>query len=292
MLQSRSPTARFKGGWAINGRTEMNRALAVLLPLLAALPAAAQDAQRSLENVAGDVWQFTNNFHQAAVVVTEEGVVVTDPIDAEAAEWLKAEIAERFDQPITHLVYSHSHGDHASGGQVFGEVTAIAHENAPEAIDGVSIDTRVGEPTEVAVGDKTLELVPLGPGHGEDMLVMLVRPENVAFVVDVVSPGRVPYQDMAGNDIDGLVQQIETVEGLDFEIMLPGHSRLGDKSDATAAREYLEWLRGEVQAGLDAGKSVEQIKADVDWGPYADWMMVAQWGPMNVEGMARWLQQN
>jgi hypothetical protein len=56
----------------------MKRAFAVLLPLVAALPAAAQDAQRSLENVVGDVWQSTNNFHQAAVVVAEEGVVVTD----------------------------------------------------------------------------------------------------------------------------------------------------------------------------------------------------------------------
>ena len=141
----------------------MKRAFAVLLPLLAALPAAAQDAQRSLENVAGDVWQFTNNFHQAAVVVTEEGVVATDPIDADAAEWLKTEIAERFDQSITHLVYSHSHGDHASGGEAFGDVTAIAHADAPEAIDGVEIDQRIDAPTEMEVGGKTLELVPLVP---------------------------------------------------------------------------------------------------------------------------------
>jgi hypothetical protein len=35
-------------------------------------------------------------------------------------------------------------------------------------------------------------------------------------------------------------------------------------------REYLDWLLGEVKAGLDSGKSVEQIKAGIDWGPYAD----------------------
>jgi hypothetical protein len=56
----------------------MKRAFTVLRPLLDALPAAAPDAQRSLENDAGDVLQITSNFHQAAVVVTEEGVVVTD----------------------------------------------------------------------------------------------------------------------------------------------------------------------------------------------------------------------
>jgi glyoxylase-like metal-dependent hydrolase (beta-lactamase superfamily II) len=270
----------------------MTRVIIALFTLLAIAPAAAQDAQRSLENVTGDVWQFTNNAHQAAVVVADDGVVVTDPISAEAAEWLKAEIAQRFNKPITHLIYSHSHGDHASGGQVFGDVTAIAHENAPAAIDGVTVDTRISEPTEIAVGGKTLELVPLGPGHGNDMLVMIVRPENVAFVVDVVSPDRVPYQDMAGVDVDGLAKQIEAVEALDFDTMLPGHGRRGDKSDATKAGEYLDWLRGEVKAGLDAGKSVEEIKAGMQWGPYSDWAMVQEWGPMNVEGMARWLQQN
>jgi glyoxylase-like metal-dependent hydrolase (beta-lactamase superfamily II) len=270
----------------------MKRIIIALFSLLSILPAAAQDAQRSLENVAGDVWQFTNNAHQAAVVVTNEGVVVTDPINAEAAEWLKAEIAQRFDKPITHLIYSHSHGDHASGGQVFGDVTTIAHQNAPAAIDGVTVNTRVSEPTEIAVGGKTLELVPLGPGHGTDMLVMIVRPENVAFVVDVVSPDRLPYQDMAGVAVDGLAKQIEAVEALDFAIMLPGHGRRGDKGDATKAREYLDWLRGEVKAGLDAGKSVEEITAGMQWGPYSDWAMVQEWGPMNVEGMARWLQQN
>ena len=270
----------------------MRRVVIALLCVLGTAPAVAQDAQRRLENVTGDVWQFTNNAHQAAVVVTDEGVVVTDPINAEAAEWLKAEIAQRFDKPITHLIYSHSHGDHASGGEVFGDVNAIAHESAPAQIDGVTIDTSISEPTEIAAGGKVLELVPLGPGHGNDMLVMIVRPENVAFVVDVVSPGRLPYQDMAGVDIDGLVRQIEAVEALDFDVMLPGHGRRGDKGDATEAREYLEWLRGEVRAGLDAGKSAEEIAAGIQWGPYSDWAMVQEWGPLNVEGMARWLQQN
>jgi len=270
----------------------MKAVIVALFHLLIIMPAAAQEAGRSLENVARDVWQFTNASHQSAVVVTDEAVVVTDPISAEAAEWLKAEIAQRFDKPITHLIYSHSHGDHASGGQVFGDVTAIAHENAPAAIDGVTIDTRISEPTEIAIGGKTLELVPLGPGHGNDMLVMVVRPENVAFVVDVVSPDRLPYQDLAGVDLDGLAKQIEAVESLDFDIMLPGHGRRGDKSDATRAREYFEWLRGEVKAGLDAGKSVEDIKAGIQWDPYSDWAMVQEWGPMNVDGIARWLQQN
>jgi glyoxylase-like metal-dependent hydrolase (beta-lactamase superfamily II) len=273
----------------------MKTAVALLSLAVAGLPAVpvlAQEASRTLENVTGDVWRFANESHQSAVVVTDEGVVVTDPINAEAAEWLKAEIAEQFGRPITHLIYSHSHADHASGGEAFGDVTAIAHADAPDEIDGVEIDRRIGEPTAVEVGGKTLELVPLVPGHGTDMLVMVVRPENVAFVVDVVSPGRVPYRDLSGVDVDGLAEQIRGVEALDFDILLPGHSRLGDKSDVAEAREYLRWLREEVDAGLEAGKSIDEINAAIDWTPYDDLAMVEQWGPMNVAGIARWLQGN
>ena len=63
---------------------------AAALTAAIALPALAQDAKRELTNVAGDVWRFQNNFHFTVVVVTADGVVVTDPIIAEAAEWLEA----------------------------------------------------------------------------------------------------------------------------------------------------------------------------------------------------------
>jgi glyoxylase-like metal-dependent hydrolase (beta-lactamase superfamily II) len=265
------------------------RMILVALLVALALPATAQEAKRSLENVAGDVWRFNNDFHSSAVVVTEDGVVVTDPINAAAAEWLSDEIERQFAKPITHLVYSHSHADHASGGTAFGDVQAIAHADAPTEIDGVAIDRRISEATTLDVGGKTLELVPLGPGHGTDMMAMVVRPENVAFVVDVVSPGRVPYKDMPGADLDGLAKQIERVGALDFEVLLPGHAKLGTNEDVAEAAEYLAWLRAEVQAGLDAGKSLEVIQSEMDWTPYADMMMVDEWGPMNVEGMARWL---
>ena len=69
----------------------------------------AQEAKRSIEQVKGDVYRFQNDFHFAMFVVTDDGIVVTDPINADAVNWLKAELADRFDQPVTHMVLSHSH---------------------------------------------------------------------------------------------------------------------------------------------------------------------------------------
>ena len=79
--------------------------------------AAAQGAKRAITKIAGDVYRFQNNFHFSVFMVTPEGIIVTDPINSDAAKWLKAELAKRFNQPIKFLIYSHDHADHISGGE-------------------------------------------------------------------------------------------------------------------------------------------------------------------------------
>lgn len=71
-------------------------------------------------------------------LVTPDGVIVTDPINADAATWLKAEIAKRFNQPIRYVIYSHDHRDHIAGDEVFANDGAIvvAHERAKGIIIG------------------------------------------------------------------------------------------------------------------------------------------------------------
>ena len=60
-----------------------------------------------------------------------EGVIATDPINAEAATRLEAEIDKQFARPIKYLVLRHDHADHSSGGEVFTDpATVIAHDRA------------------------------------------------------------------------------------------------------------------------------------------------------------------
>jgi len=255
-----------------------------------------QEAKRSIEPVTGDVYRFQNNFHNAMFVVTEDGIVVTDPINAEAVAWLKDELARRFDKSVTHMILSHSHGDHASGGQGWGDIAVIAHENTKKHVEAGDVDTAM--PTETfadeysfSSGGKDFELTYLGQGHGDDLIAVVVRPENVAFVVDAVSPGRLPYRDFPGADIDGYIDQIAAVEGLDFEIMLPGHSRNGTRQDATDARIYVEKLRDGVKAALAEGKTEEEIVASDLMSDYSDWLAYDQFRDLNIQGVVRWLKE-
>lgn len=273
-----------------------------LLPILAASVLAltaphADAAERKLTPVTKDVWRFDNNFHVSMVVVTPEGVVVGDPINAPAASWLKAEIAKRFAKPVKYLIMSHSHADHASGGEVFEDTaTVVTHENFKKAIAAGRVTTAQPDVTfkdthSFRFGGKTFELTYLGPGHGEDMIVTIVRPDNVAFVVDVVSPRRLQYRDIPVRSLDEFMAQIRKVEGLDFDILLPGHSVTGTRQDVTDIRIYLERLRDRVKTAMDAGKSREQIVASVTMPEYASWGAYKQWLRLNVEGMIRLLSK-
>jgi glyoxylase-like metal-dependent hydrolase (beta-lactamase superfamily II) len=281
----------------LNGiRISRSVGLAAAVGLTASISASAQDAKRSIEPVAGDVYRFQNDFHNAMFVVTEDSIVVTDPINAEAVAWLKDELAERFDKPVTHMIMSHTHGDHASGGQGWGDIAVIAHENAKKHVEAGDVDTAMPTVTfsdnhTFSTGGKEFELTYLGNGHGDDLIAVVVRPEDVAFVVDAVSPGRLPYRDFPGADIDGYLDQIKAVEALDFEIMLPGHSRNGDKQDATEARIYQEKLRDGVRAALAEGMTEDEIIASDLMSEYSDWVAYDEYRDLNIQGMVRWQKE-
>ena len=249
----------------------------------------AQAANRKITKVAGDVYRFQNNFHYSLVTVTNDGVVVVDPINTNAAIWLKRNLSEITDKPITHLIYSHSHADHASGGAELGAGTVIAQENAPPTIDGVAPTMRFADEKKLEIGGKTFELTWLGKGHGDDLIAVIVRPENVAFITDVSAPKRLPYRTMPSSSIDGWIDQVKKIETLDFEIFAPAHGNVGVKADNKDFLTYLLTLRSEVLAGLKAGKSIEDLKTSVTLDAYKSWLQYDAWRALNVQGMAQFL---
>jgi len=263
----------------------------LMMLVLGLLPGVqAQEVKREITRVTGDVYRFQNRFHVNMFVVTGDGVVVTDPINQEAARWLRAEIGKITDQPITHLIYSHSHADHASGGTEYGDVpNVIAHRNAPEDIDLVEPTVRFDDQYSFEVGEKTFELTYLGPGHGTDMIATVVRPDDVAFVVDVVSAKRLFYRDFPGANVDHWMQQVKRVTELDFDFLVGGHGPAGTKRDAEQGLVYLQELRSTVLEGLKAGQSVDDLKTGVKMEKYKDWEAYDTWRALNVEGMARHL---
>jgi glyoxylase-like metal-dependent hydrolase (beta-lactamase superfamily II) len=253
---------------------------------------AQQAPTREITQVAGDLYRFQNNFHYSVFLVTPEGVIATDPIDAEAAAWLKDEIERRFDQPIKYVVYSHDHADHISGGEVFAEAGAIvvAHENARRTIIGEQRPTAVPQLTfehrmNIELGGKTVELIYPGRSHSDNLIAMRFPEERAVFAVDFISVERLPYQNLSDAYFPDWIEAVKEIEGLDFDILLPGHGPVGTKADATDHRRYLEDLHDAVLGAARQGQSLEEMQASITLDKYQDWEQYEAWRPLNIEGM-------
>jgi glyoxylase-like metal-dependent hydrolase (beta-lactamase superfamily II) len=265
----------------------------VAIPVMStAAHAQEQEAQREITQVAGDLYRFQYNFHVSVFLITPEGVIATDPIDASAAAWLRDQIEERFNQPIKYVIYSHDHADHIAGGEVFEEAGAIvvAHENAKRAILGEQRPTAVPDITfsdEMAIelGGKTVELIYPGRSHSDNLIVMRFPEERAVFTVDFISVKRLPYQDLADSYFPDWIEAIKQVEALEFDTLIPGHGPLGTKADATEHRQYLEDLHAAVLEATRAGQSLDDMKAKITLDKYQDWGQYQDWRPMNIEGM-------
>ncbi len=279
--------------------TRTGRIIAALLLLWIWIGAEAnaQGDDRSITKIAGDLYRFQNRTHYSVFLVTPEGILVTDPINADAAKWLKAELAKRFPGvPIRYLVYSHSHADHIAGGEIFADTaTVVSHERAKQRIVAEQVPTATPQVTfsdrkTLQLGGKQVELIYLGPSHSDNLIVMRFPAERTVFAVDVVAVKRLPYQDFPDADLDGLIATLRGIEAMDFDILAPGHGALGGKADVADHRRYLETLRDRVKAGMAAGKSVEELKQTVTMPEYAGWGMYKEWREPNVAGMYRLLQ--
>jgi len=257
----------------------------------------AQTDERSITKIASDLYRFQNRAHYSVFLVTPEGILVTDPINADAAKWLRVELANRFPGvPIRYLVYSHNHADHISGGEVFADTAmVVSHERAKQRIVTEQVPTAISQVTfsdrkTLELGGKQVELIFLGPSHSDNLIVMRFPAERTVFAVDIVAVKRLPYQDFPDADLNGLIAGLKTIETLDFDILAPGHGVLGGKADVADHRRYLEALRDRVKAGMAEGRSVDDLKQTVTMPEYASWGMYKEWREPNVAGMYRLLQ--
>ncbi len=247
---------------------------------------------RAITNIAGDLYRFQNNFHYSVFLVTEEGVIVTDPINADAAKWLKGEIKKRFNKPIKYLVLSHDHADHSAGGEIFAEAgaTVVSHKYAKEVIIGEKRPTAIPDLTfdkqmTLSLGGKTVELIYPGKGHSNNSIVMLFKDARTLFVVDSITVNRLPYQGLSDAYFPNWIDYIRKVERLDFDILAPGHGAIGVKDDARKHGDYLQAVYDSVLAGVRQGKPLDELKRSIRLSAYENWGQYDPWLPLNIEGI-------
>jgi glyoxylase-like metal-dependent hydrolase (beta-lactamase superfamily II) len=156
-----------------------------------------------VEQVGDGVYLFQSSTHRSLFLVTNDGVIVTDPLNADAAADYRSAIAAVTDQPVKFVVYSHYHWDRVSGADVFTAEGAqiIAQERCAQRFRDnpnpavVMPDITFENEYQVSLGGKSLDLFYFGPSHGDCLTVFLARPANLIQIVDLVEPPHASFPD-------------------------------------------------------------------------------------------------
>ena len=137
----------------------------------------------------------------------------------------------------------------------------------------------------IELGGKSVELSYVGRSHSDNMIVMRFPAERVLFAVDFIPIKTVAWKNLTDAYIPDWIEAIKMVEGMDFDILAPGHGSLGTVEDATAFRAYMEALYDAVLKASREGKTLDEIKAAIRLPEYKDWHNYETHLPLNIEGV-------
>lgn len=275
----------------------LNRKLFFLLMLSLLLTfASTLEAQQkfSIKHVKDQVYRFTAGHYHSIFVVDDAGILITDPINKDAAEWLKAQLKERFNKPIRYMVYSHNHIDHTYGGDVFDDpaITVVSHQLAREDLLWTKAPTRLpdlvfADEATIFLGKQKINLRYHGSNNGRGSISMLIEPSKVMFVVDWIVVGRMPFMDLKGYDIHGMIHSTREILKTDFDVFVGGHANIGNKQDVENYLKYIEALYQGVRDGMLAGKTLKEIQDELQLTEFNSLLMFKQWRALNIEGVYR-----
>lgn len=294
MQGSLNRRALLKWGWvAAAGAGLASRALAALPDMQAREAASGCWYVQGLSEMGSSANQ--NFISNAGFIVTSTSVVVVDALGSPAlAERFVAEIRKVTPKPITHLILTHYHADHIYGLQVFKALGAriVAQQLGREYLNSetarlrlqasrtdlapwidenthlVPADEWINGPTTLTVGDTQIQLIPVGPAHTQDDVVIWLPGRKVLYSGDLVFRGRIPY--VGDADSGHWIKALDDLLQLDVKAVIPGHGAisLDARKDMQFTRDYLAYLRKAMgQAAEDMTPFDEAYKA-TDWSPY------------------------
>ena len=205
---------------------------------------------------------------------------------------LKA-VREKTQKPIKFVFDTHHHGDHADGNVHFVKLgaTAIANERSRPLFETTGLDgfegskkSRAAEYGELKYempslyfdrkfifddGTQRVELLYLGHGHTAGDAVAWLPRHGILFTGDACVNGAFNYT--GESNTQSWISVLTQMADLPVKKVCPGHGEMGDKSVIESQRRYFVELRAAVGKLIDAGKSLDQIKAELDLPFYREW---------------------
>jgi glyoxylase-like metal-dependent hydrolase (beta-lactamase superfamily II) len=233
-----------------------------------------------------------------AVLTGPDGKVLIDAGIAVSRPQITKALADLGPDPVTHLVNTHWHFDHADGNEWLHLVGAkiIAQQNTRKHLSEVQ---RVedwdynflplsagGIPSDVFATEHNLKLNSAsiglkyyGPAHTDSDISVTFAEANIVHVGDTFWNGIYPFIDYStGGSIDGMIAASDAnlAATNNDSIIIPGHGKpVSNKAELKEFRDTLVAIRDNVAALKKQGKSRDETVAakptaafDAKWGQF------------------------
>jgi cyclase len=218
-------------------------------------------------------------------VIFEDYVLVIDGNFPSGAHEIIPKIKTMTSKPIRFAFDTHHHGDHAYGNQVWVDNGAVpvAHTGVVEEMKKYEpqrwLDSAKTRPDVAASklkfptllfpermifddGTHRVELIHFGVAHTHGDGFAWLPKEKILFTGDACVNG--PYNYMADGDSGQWVTTLEGARKLGATTVCPGHGPIGAGTVLDDQQNYIIALRKEVKQRVDAPKSAEQMRTEVD----------------------------
>jgi cyclase len=267
----------------------MRRAVLGCISLILAvtqLPAQQQPdfskVEIKVQKVSGTVYMLAGMGGNIGASVGEDGIVVVDDEYLPLAEKIEAALKGITDKPVKVVLNTHWHGDHTGGNPHFGEkAPIIAQENVRKRLAEGS-KTQFGEikpaprialpiitfedKVSVHLNGEDIRAIHFPNGHTDGDSVIFFTQSNVVHMGDDFFNGGIfPFIDLSsGGSVQGMIAGDEKVlaEVPDDVKIIPGHGPVGAKDDLRKFIAMLKETSAAVQAGIEQGKTLDQLKKD------------------------------
>jgi cyclase len=185
-------------------------------------------------------------------------------------------------KPVSRLINTHWHFDHAGGNEVFARAGAtvlateatrrrLATDQYTEvfkmttpASPAIALPTFTADEFELHVGTETLHLFAVPPAHTDGDLIVHFKSHDVIHTGDLFSNGFYPNIDASSLGwIGGMISAADVIlkiAGPKTRI-IPGHGPLATPAELTAFRKMLLTVHDRLAPMLDAGKTTREAIA-------------------------------